>query len=91
MRLQEFYQIKKTGHYRLGVPAHQAIELRPIGQAGKGTAQMVSGIAVEVAFTGEVAPLPEQRQRHHFAARQRCTRTGVMLAGRMLLAKVVTA
>ncbi len=88
-RIQEFYQIKKTGHHRLGVPAHQTIKLRPVRQAGKGAAQMASGIAGEIAFPAEVAPLPEQRQSHHFAAAQRCTRAGVTLAARMLLAKVV--
>src|SRR5579884_2307967 len=69
--LHLLHQIQSKGHDHLAVAALQPIELLTFGQGGKSRLQVALGIAVKGPFTGELPPLPKNRQGHHLATRQR--------------------
>src|SRR5215203_5647916 len=47
--------------------AHQAVELRAVGQGREGIAQLGVGVAVEVPLAGETAPTGKDGQAKHLA------------------------
>jgi hypothetical protein len=47
--------------------AHQAVELRAVGQSGESLAQVSLSVAVEIPLAGETAPTSEDGQGKHLA------------------------
>jgi hypothetical protein len=88
-RLERLGQVQGEGRDGVPLDALEPIELRPIRQGGKGPAQMALGPAEEVAFAGELAPLPEDGQRHDFGPRQGRGRSRARPLGQVLLCEVV--
>jgi hypothetical protein len=49
--------------------AHQAVELRAVGEGREGITQFGVGVAVEVPLAGETAPTGNDGQGKHFVDR----------------------
>ncbi len=59
--------------------AHQAVELRAIGEGTEGIAQFGVGVAVEVPLAIEAAPTGKDGQGKYFASREGGPRTRALL------------
>jgi hypothetical protein len=68
--------------------AHQAVELRAIGQGGEGVAQAPLSVAVEVPLAREATPTSEDGQSDHLAGGEGGLRTGLRV-WRMVVAEIV--
>jgi hypothetical protein len=88
---QEVPQVQEARHEGLVVTAQQAIELAPMGQRGKGRAQVLVGVAVERPFASEAGPLPKEAQGDHLTPAERGPRTWVNLWRQLGLAALVNA
>jgi hypothetical protein len=69
--------------------AQHAIQLGPVRQPGKGRARVLSGIAVERAFTGETGQLPKEPQSDHLTPAERGLRTRADLRRQLRLTALV--
>jgi hypothetical protein len=66
----------------VGVGAYQAVELRAIGQGGKGIAQFGVGVAIKVPLAVETAPTGEDGQGNDLAAERDASGPGLLFGGR---------
>src|SRR5213079_2502733 len=71
LRLQLVHQVQTESHDDIALLTLQAIELLALRQGRKRRSQVAQRVAIEGAFAGKVRPLAKDRQRHHFATRQR--------------------
>jgi hypothetical protein len=69
--------------------AHQPVELRTIGQSGKGLVEASARIAVEVSLAPEACPSGEDGEGDDLAGAQGCIGAGVLFFLRAGVAEVV--
>jgi hypothetical protein len=71
------------------VVAHEAVELRAVGQSGEGTAQAAPRVTVEIPFAAEAGPPGEDGKGNDLALGEGCIGSGMSFISRAGLAEVV--
>ena len=64
---EKAHQMRDESLDELCTGAHQAVELRAVGQSGESVAQVSLGVAVEIPLAGETAPTSKDGQGYDLA------------------------